>query len=305
MSYTTARPPLTVRRTLVVVGIAVVAPAVLSLGGAFALSAIASTFHDPSNPFAGLGVVIIGAIVLAVVDFALSVVVVAVGLRGRALATRFTLVFALVLAAGVVLALPASGYEVGYWLYLLAPALWTVPAAVVGLLRLRWVLTIAAAGLAVALAITGIRAFADNQQQRAIDAAYSGPVYAPSRSPESPLAGYTLREVDLPDQYLSQVELLYFDETAGVAHRTYYTLEFTEGTKELLCGGNYPACPEVGSALGAPVLFDDLGNDYYVAIHGGTIALQWNGPEADALRILRDLRPATLDQLSRLKVDKP
>ena len=305
MSYTTARPALTVRRTLVVVGIAVAVSAVVSLGGSLVLTVIASSHRDPNNPFAGLGIVIIGAIALAALGFALSIVAVAVGLRGREFGIRFTVVYAIILAAVVMLAVPASLYDLGDWLFLLAPALWTVPAAAAGLLRLRWVLTVAAAGLVVALALTGLRAFFDHEQQQAINAAYSGPVYAPSRSPESPLAGYTLREVDLPDQYLSQVELLYFDESGGVVGRTSYTLDFTEGTKELLCGGEFPECPQVGSALGAPVLFNKLDGTYYIAIHGGTIALQTYDSQADALRVLDDLRPATLDQLSRLKVDKP
>ena len=94
-----------------------------------------------------------------VIGYMVAVGGVGLGMRNRARGGRFTLVFALVLAAvhvisglnqGIsILAVPFDPYSTDFSAFLLVPLLFTVPAAILRLVRWWWVPAVLVAGIAV------------------------------------------------------------------------------------------------------------------------------------------------------------
>jgi hypothetical protein len=304
MTNTIERMPLTRTRTLLATVVAVVTALAIRLAGSFLFLALADAqISTPSNPYAGLGIALLGAAATIVVSVVAAVVVVIIAVRRHGSSARFVLVFSAVLVVVTILGFPAGQTLIENGLLVAVPALWTVPAASVGLFRWRSVVVIAAIGGVVAAAVIVVQSVSDHQKQETLNSTFSGPTFAPSESPGSPLAGYRLRSVFIPNEFESRVQLSYIRPGPTVSDLKYYSLDFTEGQSAMMCGGEFPKCTEVGTALGVPVVIDTLDHDYYVSISGGVIELDGNRTTAEALMILNDLRPSSVDAIARLAVD--
>ena len=304
MTTTLERMPLTRPQTLLAVVVAVVASIAMRLAGTLYFVATAGAqVSTPSNPYAGLGIAILGGATTIVVSLVAAVVVVIIAVRRHGSSARFVLVFCAVLVVVTILALAPGQTTIESWLLVAVPALWTVPAASIGLLLWRWVAVLAAIGAVLAVALILVQSVNDRNQQESLNSTYSGPSFAPSRSPGSPLAGYRLRSVFIPNEFESRVRLSYIRPGATISDQKYYSLDYTEGQSAMTCGGKFPECPEIGSALGEPVVLDTLDHNYYVSIAGGVIELDGYRTTAEALTILNDLRPARVDQIALLTVD--
>ena len=157
------RPPLTVRRSLVVVLASLVATVAVAVVGTLVLTAV----MVPTDLGSAL-VPILGSALLAVLA---APTVVVVGVWGRERSRSFAAVYTAVLALEVVFLLTWVGSGVaavpfvsavgfGRLCWVLAPLLWSVPAAATGLVRARWVAYVAGAGLAVLVVLSGISSLA-------------------------------------------------------------------------------------------------------------------------------------------------
>ncbi|RFA12857.1 hypothetical protein B7R22_14500 [Subtercola boreus] len=196
----------------------------------------------------------------------------------------------------------------------LAPQLWVLPAAATRLVRPRWLLVVSAAGLALALLLGGAAALSGQQHQSALNAAYDGPVYAPSLSPASPVAGFHLRGVELPNGYATydgavQVSLSYISPGPGAdaSGDRYYDVGFSATHNPDACpsSATYSTCTEVGTAFGAPVRRSESSGDYLVELPRGSVTLTGSLTPAEALTVLADLQPSSLDAVARLRVTTP
>jgi hypothetical protein len=183
-AFTSALPPLTARRTLIVVALALVAAAVIVFVVITIATTIALAEHAASpGGFAGLEVVFFGVVVAAFTSFGVAVTTVAVGVRGRARSKTFTGLYTGVLLVTVLITalsrnlphFPVSPSDSGLsetipWL-VLAPLTWTIPAAAVHLLRWRRVAIIAGIGLVLAILATAALAFKAQIDEQARPAA--------------------------------------------------------------------------------------------------------------------------------------
>jgi hypothetical protein len=149
--------PLTWRYALAVVAGAFVGAA--AVRWTVALIATTQARHEVSD----FRAMLLGATLGLVIGYMVAVIVVGVGMRNRPHGGRFTLIFAIVLltvhfisgmARGIgILAVPVAGASSDYsWLYLVPP-LFTVPAAALQLVRWRWVVGAAVAGVLLAAAL--------------------------------------------------------------------------------------------------------------------------------------------------------
>jgi hypothetical protein len=306
------------RRSLLVVVVAVAAG--LAVGVAIGASALAvSQRQSAASPgtFAGLGTAVLGAALAFVVGFTVAVVAVRVGLRRRERAGRFTAYFAgtllIVLVIGYTVPLAASSLvpssAAGAPGLALLPLVWVLPAVLSGVLRVRWLL-IAAGAAAIAIVVASLVAgAAERDAQRAIEAAYDGPILVPSTSPGSPVPDYGLRSVKLPGPYeeydgATRVSLSYAHPTADRLLDESYDIEFSSGRGAYLCGGSYPECATVGTALGGDVKANDSDNSFLLLLDGGVVTVQgYTLSEEDALAILRDLHRGSLADVSALTID--
>ncbi|GAB3605876.1 hypothetical protein GCM10027413_12850 [Conyzicola nivalis] len=152
--------PLISRFALAVVGASFVGGA--AVRWTIALVAIAQARHEVS----GLQTILLGATLGLVIGYMVAVIVVGVALHNRERGGRFTVIFASVLLAvhlysgmsrGVgILAIPSVESSLDFsWLYLVPP-LFTVPAAVLRLIRWRWTIGVAAAGVALAAVLGAV-----------------------------------------------------------------------------------------------------------------------------------------------------
>ncbi|RFA10309.1 hypothetical protein B7R54_14645 [Subtercola boreus] len=319
--------PLTWRRSLVSVVVALTAGVAASVGCTAVGSSLARGVESSdSTPFAGLGYLLLAGAIGLFAGYLLAIVGVLLGTVGRVGGGRFTLVFAGVLT--VILAVFVFSQGIGS-LFLaalpdasplnlvavaLAPQLWVLPAAATRLVRPRWLLVVSAAGLAAALVIGSVSAFAGQQQQSALNSAYDGPVYAPSTSPSSPLAGFHLRGVELPNGYATYdgavlVSLSYVSPGPGsdASGDRYYDLGFSATHNPDACPSTptYSSCTEVGTALGAPVRRSESSGDYLIELPRGAVTVTGSLTPAEALTVLDDLQPSTVDAVSRLHVTTP
>jgi Ca2+/Na+ antiporter len=305
------KPPLTVRRTLIVVAIALLVAGAVGwlLFGAIYFPSLAHDIAEHYEFAAGFQGLILGALIGTVAGYAVSVVTVAVGLRRRNRAGAFAGIFAAALIVTVVVwaaGLIASFFDPStHVIWLVAvPLLWAIPATATRVLRLRWFAVVLGAALVLGLLAIGALAIKSQQDQQDIYHAYTGPIYAPSTSPDSPIDGYRLGNVDLPDQYLQRITLSYSRLTGGdidPSSEESYQIQFSEDTDVLPCVAGDANCPVLGTALGVNVFGSPGG--YYVSIDDGVIAIYAAfGPDA-ALAVLNDLTPSTIDEVSQLNVD--
>ena len=131
--------------------------------------------------------------------------------------------------------------------------LWALPAATVRLIRWRWLAVIAAAGVIVVLVIAGAQRLQADREQSALNAACQGPGYMPATSPGSPLDGYRLRSVKLPnafDTYVgaTQISLSYVRPDTGLSNRKYHTIDFSTGQHALLLRRRLRHLPDRGNS---------------------------------------------------------
>lgn len=313
--------PISRRRSLLVVSIALVAGLAIRLGTSVIAAFIGQQEAAASSAqWAGLGTIILGAGVGLLAGCVLAVTAVGIGMRRRTGGRRFTLVFALVLAALQIglfaleglggLAPPSmfDGAPLSLWPLVGVPMLWALPAATVRLIRWRWLAVIAAAGVIVVLVIAGAQKLQADREQTALNAAYHGPSYMPATSPGSPLDGYRLRSVKLPnafDTYAGaiQISLSYVRPDAGLSNRKYYTIDFSTGQHALFCGGDFGICPTVGTALGRPVFQNVSSGSYGISLDSGVILVGGNVGADEAISILRDLKKASVEEIAALHVD--
>jgi hypothetical protein len=150
--------------------------------------------------------------------------------------------------------------------------------------------------------------FAQKKQVEAsVASAYSGPLYAPSTSPRSPLPGFELTSFDVPltSDGDGEIDLLYVRPASDALGRSSYTLNYGSSFDSWECGnfdpGSDSACESIGSVLGAPVVIEPSTHTYLVFVDGGVIALQGNFGDAEALTVLNDLRPASVGDFLALK----
>jgi hypothetical protein len=107
--------------------------------------------------------VLIGSAFALVIGYMVAVGGVGFGMRNRERGGRFTLIYALMLAAAHVfsgiaqgmsiLVVPFDPHSTDFSAFLLVPLLYTVPAASLGLVRWWWVGVVLAAGIAVSNAV--------------------------------------------------------------------------------------------------------------------------------------------------------
>ena len=314
--------PLTIKRTLIVVIISLAINVVLmTVIGAIVRALISAQQAASPGSFAGLGTALVGGALSVVVGYAASVVTVWLGLRGRHLTGLFTATFAATLiGASLIMALIVRGLDsiavtpsvipfesIVAWL-VGVPLLWMIPAGIIKVLPWRWVLLSTGIVLELALVATWGLTLKAQFDRQSIVAAYSGPVFAPSSSPASPIDGFTLRQVEVPNAYNTgpgdaAITLFYqrkVDSTNPLG-TSFYSLEFSAGTDALLCGGSYSVCPAVGTVRGSKVLFDGSSKDYYLPTDGGVITLSGYLNVNDALTVLNDLKSATVQQVGDLK----
>jgi hypothetical protein len=187
-------PPLTSRRTLIVVALSLIIAAAIVFVVITVATTIALAEHAASpGGFAGLEVVFFGVVVAAFTSFGGAVTTVAVGLRGRAKSKTFTGLYAGVLLGVVLIAalsrnlphFPVSPSDSGLsdmipWL-VLAPLTWTIPAAAVRLLRWRRVAIIAGVGLILAILATTALAFKAQIDEQARPAALVSSDFTPTK----------------------------------------------------------------------------------------------------------------------------
>jgi hypothetical protein len=108
-------------------------------------------------------VVLLGSAFALVIGYMVAVAGVGLGMRNRQRGGPFTLIFALLLAAehvfsGVtqgmsILVVPFDPTSTDFTAFLLVPLLYTVPAAILQLVRWRWVAIALAAGIAASNAV--------------------------------------------------------------------------------------------------------------------------------------------------------
>jgi len=309
------------RYSLLLVAVALIAGLILRLG----ILGIAAFFGQrqaaaSSGSWAGLGTILLGAALGLLVGYVLAIVTVGVGMRRRSGGRRFTVVFAVILAAvqavpfavsGVGgLALPSAFYGVplGFVPWVGVPMLWALPAATIGLLRWRWLAVIGAVGVIVVLVISGSQKLQADHEQSSRNSSYRGPSFAPSTSPGSPLPGYRLRSVKLPGPYeryrgATQISLSYFRPAADVYDQRYYSIDFSLGQDALYCGGEFGTCPTVGTALGHPILRIASSGSYGISLERGVIMLEGSLTPDEAVSIFGDLKAATVDEIAALRVD--
>jgi hypothetical protein len=126
----------------------------------------------------------------------------------------------------------------------------------------------------------------------------------PSTSPESPLPGYVLRKVDGLNPYRTdKLSLSYIRPAARLEDEEFYDIEFTQTDDVKHCFGDAPDCGQIGTALGSPVISDGF-HEYLVAVDGGVITVSSYFSAEEALVVLNDLRPATVDEFMALKIDR-
>jgi hypothetical protein len=130
----------------------------------------------------------------------------------------------------------------------------------------------------------------------------------PATSPGSPLDGYRLRSVKLPNAFdtyagATQISLSYVRPDAGLSNRKYYTIDFSTGQHALFCGGDFGICPTVGTALGRPVFQNVSSGSYGISLDSGVILVGGNVGADEAISILRDLKKASVEEIAALHVD--
>jgi hypothetical protein len=305
---TTSHGPLTVARSLGSVAVGILAGGVLLLAVVGVVNGPAST---PDGSLSGLGGLLVGLVVGSVgacLAAALSVrALVRRHERGGTFSAVFSLTLALVLVAHLVGALgqggASSGVGPGALAWLTLPALWSVPAAAARVVRWRWAVLLALLGT-VALTIAGGAAQdRDSAEQEAADASWAGPVLAPSGAPGSPLDGYELHQVLGPGDPLSFWSFTY--GKAGDDRRWAYRVFLWDdpgGVSPYLCGVDRSPCPVVGQAQGVDVVQIEAGSEWQLRVPSGHVELQGVLDDAQAVRVLADLREATTEELRALPV---
>jgi len=153
---TVTAPPLTWRFALVVVAASFVVAVLVRWG----IAAVAT--QQARSQISGLQTILLGLALALVVGYMVAVIGVGIGMRNRHRGGLFTLVFALItlavhIFAGItqglgILAVPApAGNDFSF--VFLAPLLYTVPAAVLGIIRWRSASIVAAVGLVLAITL--------------------------------------------------------------------------------------------------------------------------------------------------------
>ena len=305
---------ITLRRAVTVVAIALVAAlATRLLMMLAATSAATSAAAASPGSWAGIGVAFLGAAAAVLTGYILAVVIVAIGMRRRNRAGLFVGVFAAMLGmivllpivalqwGGLALPLSLDGSPLSISYLLTVPLLVVIPAAVAGAIPWKRAGIVAAGGVALVLVASIVATVADNSEQQRWNAAYEGPAYVPSTSPGSPLEGFTLRGVDLLNEYNTDYVHLSYVKRDG-DDETYYDLHFYTGLDRNLCLEENDSCTLVGEALGSPVYSSSSVGTYYVVVDKGTVALQGYIEPEDALTVLNDLEPASIEDIAALAV---
>jgi hypothetical protein len=310
-SVTPSRPALTWRRSLVVLVIVVVV-VVASRWGISAIADVLSREAEANSPdsWAGVGVAILMGAVAQLVALAIVFVGVPIGLRGRAGSRRFFGVFAAMLAVLAVICVARFGFgvigfpfvlsgpELGFFVWVVVPLFWIVPAYATALIRLRTAAIGVGAGVAAALITWGAIAWAAQDEQAAYNADYHGPVFVPDGDADDLLAGYDLAYVDLPNEYTddsSPALRLTFQSESGTGGG--FFVEFYDGHEHQACGSG---CEEIGSALGGTVIRDGTSGDYSVTLASGTVELSSILSPEQALAVFDGLKPGSIDEFAAL-----
>jgi hypothetical protein len=311
VGHAETRRPLTWRFALVAVVASLVAGVVVSAGVA-GISLAAADQVRSQGTWAALGPTVAGAALALAASYAVAVAGVKVATRRRTGGGRFALLFALVYLSTIALGIAVQFFGVlgpvvdptgtgsGASAFVVLPLVFTLPAALSGLIRWRWLAVVAGIGFAAAALITTVLALQMQGEEARYVAEYDGPVFAPSTSPGSPIEGYHLEWVKMPgrfDDYEGAVaiDLTYDNPEAADS----YSLEFSAGQTEQLCAGEYSECPVIGTALGSPV-YSISNGDYLVSTEKGVVAVRGYLQSEQVLAILNDLHEATVDELSSL-----
>lgn len=314
------RPVLTVGRTLVVVAIAIGAGVAVA-GVGIGLISLAATAPDSgsSQTWDALGRTLLGFGLAVAGGVVTMVTVVGLGLRGRARGGVFTLLFAITLVGVPVLLNLAGGplnslglHPFGRDFFLgvagFFPLLWVVPAAVVRVIRWWW-LPVAIAGILVVLGVSSaVESLRETREQDQLNTEYDGLVYAPSTSPESPLAGYVLTRASLPGAYedyegAERISFSYLRQgsPADGLHDDTYRIGIAGLTDDHWCNDARSSCEAIGDALGVPVMYEPLSHTFEVVIDDGVITVDGNLSAEEAIAVFADLRSATLDDIAALE----
>ena len=308
--------PLSLRFGLIVVVAALGASFVLRTAVSAGASAAALAQSAGSGGWSGLGIALAGVTLAFVGGYGIAVVVALTMTRRRAGGRRFAVHFAAVYLACLLVdgasrwfglftvELGDNFVETSGFVTVALP--FTLPLVLSGLIRWRTVALVSLIGVALAIAAVVVQTQLAAAEQSDRNSAYTGPVFAPSTSPASPVDGYSLEYVKLPseyDDYEGAVGVSFtYRKPAPDGFDDYFYIELSADNSAMYCGDAGDDCAEVGPALGSMV-YAESPIDYLVEVDGGMVAVRGDLDGDQVLAVLNDLHVASLDELVDLTTE--